>query len=104
MNKNRLGGANVGPASRALPSPYPSKSRTGSVDPAIARGRRLVLPQETLASVADLSSCRDNTTEGVERQTDRAAEVSRGHSRFDSGLKARTLRFSAFALAHWSGE
>src|SRR5260370_35346907 len=48
-------------------------------------------PKAAGITPGDLSSCRDNTTEGVERGPDRAAEVSRGHSRFDSELKARTI-------------
>src|SRR5258708_25289892 len=44
MNKNRMRGVSAGRAGNLPRSPYPSKTR--SVDPAIAHGRRLSLPQE----------------------------------------------------------
>jgi hypothetical protein len=71
MDKNRIQGVSVGRAGDLPRSPYPSKMR--SVDPAAAHGRRLSLPQE-ICSVSLVA------TEVVERQPDRGAEVSRGHS------------------------
>lgn len=44
MNKNRIRGVSAGRAALLLRSPYSSKAQ--SVDSAIARGRRLNLPQE----------------------------------------------------------
>src|ERR1700692_806316 len=44
MDKNRVQGASVGRAGHLPRSPYPSRTR--SVDPATARGRRLNLLQE----------------------------------------------------------
>jgi hypothetical protein len=44
MNNQRMQGASVGRAGNLPRSPYPSKMR--SVDPTIAHGRRLRLPQE----------------------------------------------------------
>ena len=44
MNNQRMQGASVGRAGNLPRSPYPSKMR--SVDPPIAHGRRLRLPQE----------------------------------------------------------
>src|SRR5439155_26976442 len=44
MDKNRIQGVSVGRAADLPRSPYPSSTR--SVDPAIARGRRLNLPRE----------------------------------------------------------
>ena len=44
MDKNRVQGVSVGRAADLPRSPYPSSTR--SVNPAIARGRRLNLPRE----------------------------------------------------------
>src|SRR2546423_9732424 len=64
MNKNRIRGVSVGRAAFVLRSPYPSRTR--SVNPAIARGRRLKLPREICqdgrsqqrAGILDLTSVR----------------------------------------------
>ena len=73
MDKNRIQGASIGQAGHLSRSPYPSRVR--SVDPAIMHGRRLNLPQE-------IYRVSHSATEGVERQSDRTAEVSRWHSRW----------------------
>lgn len=72
MDENRIQGADVGRACFALRSPYPSS--TEGVDPAIARRRRLDLPQE----ICPVSW--EATTGAPARGLERRAEVSRGRS------------------------
>ncbi len=73
MDKNRIQGVSVGRAADLLRSPYPSSTR--SVDPAIARGRRLNLPRE----ICSVSRERLNVPRGT---LTRGAEVSIRQSRF----------------------
>ena len=73
MNKNPMRGGKAGRADASLRSPYPSRAE--DVDWAIARGKRLELPQEICSAVVAKAR-----TRGVERQPEGRAEVSRGHS------------------------
>ena len=70
MNKNRIRGVSVGRVALLLRSPYPSS--TQSVNPAIARGRRLNLPRE-------ICQGRQKSAEGiVDRTVGEASEALQG--------------------------
>ena len=83
MNKNRIQGASAGRAGNLPRNPYPSRMR--SVDPAIAHGRRLRLPQEICSvSLRRLRLSRGNLTAGQ-----KSAEGIVGH---DVGKVSEALR------------
>src|SRR5216684_5851253 len=83
MDKNRVQGVSVGRAGNLPRSPYPSRAR--SVDPAVAHGRRLSLPQEICsASLRRLRLSKGGLTAGQ-----KSAEGIVGH---DVGKASEALR------------
>jgi len=73
MDKNRIQGASVGRAGYLPRSPYPSRTR--SVDPATAHGRRLSLPRE----VCSVSLRRLRPSRGGLTAEQKSAEGIVGH-------------------------
>src|ERR1700691_395877 len=83
MDKNRVQGVSVGRAGNLPRSPRPSKMR--SVDPAIAHGRRLRLPQE----ICSVSLRRLRLSKGGLTAGQKSAEGVVGH---DVGKASEALR------------
>ena len=83
MDKNRIEGVSVGRAGDLLRSPSPSRMR--SADPAIARGRRLNLPQE----ICSMSQRRLSLPRGRLTVGQKSAEGIVGH---DVGKASEALR------------